>query len=379
MLARPLLLQGLLDQAKNIAQASLVDAQTADDNLAICFVLLQAVCPVAIMTGDRTVAERAVPILIDVATRHSFPQYSLGGRCLEATLLIEHHEFEAGTALLTSTLEMGERTGWRMGHPSFLGTLAEGAAGLGQIAKGLAIVDQARSASAYTTVTRTYTDPQRGVQTIAVYSLDPTLVNRRDRVITNVDVLESDYNGLLLSFNKRMSKRWQLLGGLTLQKHEGFNHSGTYTNPGTNTDLNNPNYRLNRDGSAIFTDIPWSFNLSGTYQLPYELSFSAKYTARDGDPLMRTITIAGLPQGSETIWVQPRGVDRTETVTKFLDVRFMKRVTLRRTRVEGSLDVFNMLNANHVLAQTEAIGSTLGRPSRVLAPRIVRFGATVRF
>jgi len=244
---------------------------------------------------------------------------------------------------------------------------------------GLAIVDQARSASAYTTVTRTYTDPQRGAQTITVYSLDPTLVNRRDRVITNVDVLESDYNGLLLSFNKRMSKRWQLLGGLTLQKHEGFNHSGTYTNPGTNTDLNNPNYRLNRDGSAIFTDIPWSFNLSGTYQLPYELSFSAKYTARDGDPLMRTITIAGLPQGSETIWVQPRGVDRTETVTKFLDVRFMKRVTLRRTRVEGSLDVFNMLNANHVLAQTEAIGSTLGRPSRVLAPRIVRFGATVRF
>jgi len=143
MLARPLLLQGLLDQAKNIAQASLVDAQTADDNLAICFVLLHAVCPVAIMTGDRTVAERAVPILIDVATRHSFPQYSLGGRCLEATLLIEHHEFEAGTALLTSTLDVGERTGWRMGHPSFLGTLAEGAAGLGQIAKGLAIVDQA--------------------------------------------------------------------------------------------------------------------------------------------------------------------------------------------------------------------------------------------
>jgi len=244
---------------------------------------------------------------------------------------------------------------------------------------GLAIVDQARPAGAYTAVTRTYNDPERGAQTITVYSLDPTLVTRRDRVITNVDVLESDYNGVQFSFNKRMSNRWQMLAGVTLQKHEGFNHSGTYTNPGTNTDLNNPNYRLNRAGSAIFTDIPWSFNLSGSYQLPYDVVFSGKYTARDGQPLLRTINITGLPQGSETIWVQPRGVDRTEVVDKFLDVRIMKRFAVGRTRLEGSLDVFNLLNANHVLEQTDAIGTTLGRPSRVLAPRIFRFGATVRF
>jgi hypothetical protein len=180
-------------------------------------------------------------------------------------------------------------------------------------------------------------------------------------------------------FNKRMSSRWQLLGGLSLQKHEGFNHSGTYTDPGTSTDLNNPNYRLNRAGSAIFTDIPWSFNLSGSYQLPYDVTFSGKFTARDGDPLMRTIVIAGLPQGSETVWVQPRGVDRTETVSRFVDVRFAKRFAVGVSRLEGSVDVFNILNANPVLAQNEGIGTTIGRPSRILAPRIVRFGATVRF
>jgi len=198
-------------------------------------------------------------------------------------------------------------------------------------------------------------------------------------VITNVDILQSDYNGMQFSLNKRMSNRWQMLGGVSVQKHEGFNHSGTYTNPGTNTDLNNPNYRLNRDDSAIFTDVPWSFNLSGSYQLPYQVLVSGKYTARAGDPLTRTITIAGLPQGSETIWVQPRGVDRTETVTKFLDMRLLKRIAVGRSRLEGTLDVFNLLNANHVLAQNEAIGSTLGRPSRILTPRIVRLGVTARF
>jgi hypothetical protein len=32
-----------------------------------------------------------------------------------------------------------------------------------------------------------------------------------------------------------------------------------------------------------------------------------------------------------------------------------------------------------VLLQTEEIGSTFGRPSRILAPRIVRFGVKMTF
>ena len=43
------------------------------------------------------------------------------------------------------------------------------------------------------------------------------------------------------------------------------------------------------------------------------------------------------------------------------------------------MDLFNALNANHVLLQNEGIGTTWGRPTRILAPRIIRFGVTVRF
>jgi hypothetical protein len=129
----------------------------------------------------------------------------------------------------------------------------------------------------------------------------------------------------------------------------------------------------------VFTDIPWSFTLAGSYQLPYEIVFSGKYTARDGDPLRRTLVVSGLPQGSETVWVQPRGDDRTETVDKFVDIRFAKRFAIGPSRLEGTVDLFNLLNANHVLLQNEAIGSTVGRPSRILAPRIIRFGLTARF
>jgi hypothetical protein len=247
---------------------------------------------------------------------------------------------------------------------------------------GLTVIDRARPETAYTAVTRTYNDPQRGAQTITVYNLDPALRTVRDRVITTVDAFKSDYDGVQFSINKRMSNRWQLLAGLTLQNHEGFAHNGTFTNPtpAGNTDFNNPNYRLNRDGSAIFTDIPWVLTLSGSYILPYDIQISGKYTGRAGDPLDRTVSISGLNQGTEgSVWVQPRGEDRTEDVTKFVDIRFGKRFTVGRNRLEATLDIFNLLNANHVLLQTEAVGSAIGRPSRILAPRIIRFGVTARF
>jgi hypothetical protein len=77
--------------------------------------------------------------------------------------------------------------------------------------------------------------------------------------------------------------------------------------------------------------------------------------------------------------VQPRGEDRTETVSKFVDIRFAKRFRFGASSIEGTVDLFNLLNANHVLNQNTAIGSTWSRPSLILTPRIVRFGVTARF
>jgi hypothetical protein len=126
--------------------------------------------------------------------------------------------------------------------------------------------------------------------------------------------------------------------------------------------------------------LPWSFTLSGSYLAIYDIQISGKYTARAGDPLVRTFQAAGLTQGTQAaVWVQPRGEDRTETISKFVDVRFAKRFSMGTTRFEGTVDIFNLLNANHVMNQNTATGSTWGRPSLILTPRIVRFGLTTRF
>jgi hypothetical protein len=249
---------------------------------------------------------------------------------------------------------------------------------------GLGVVDQARPASAYTPENRTFTNADGSVDSITIYRLQPQFGALRDRIITNVDVLRSNYDGVQFDIQKRMSNRWQLLAGLSLQTHQGFEHSGTFTNPGNTTDFNNPNYLLNRTDGSVFTEIPWAFTLSGSYLLPvWDIAVSGKYTARDGDPLNRTQVFtfanATTSQPSETIRVQQRGEDRTESVTKFVDIRFSKRFQTGGSSIEASLDLFNILNANHVLGQTEALGGSWSRPNRILTPRIVRFGVTARF
>ena len=246
---------------------------------------------------------------------------------------------------------------------------------------GPGIIDTLRPASAYTPEDRTFTDSSDGqVKSTTIFKLQPQFGATQNRVITNVDMLKSTYNGVQFDIQKKMSNRWQMLAGLSLQRHRGFDHSGTFTN----AVLNNPNVLLNRDSSSVFIDIPWVFNLSGSYMTPlWDVMVAAKYTARAGDPLNRTqvfsFTSPTLTQPSETVRVATRGTDRTETVNQFLDLRLSKRLRIGRSSFEGTVDMFNVLNANHVLGQNEVLGSTWARPNRVLTPRIIRFGLTARF
>ena len=243
---------------------------------------------------------------------------------------------------------------------------------------GLGILDRARTADAYAPIQRTYADPVTGqTQSVTIYNLLPDFINARDRYITNVAFLQSNYDGVQVDVQKRLSNRWQMLAGVSAQRHQGYDHNGTYTA----LDFSDPNVSINRDDGSVFTDLPWTVTLSGAYQLPYDMMISGKYTGRAGVPLNRTTVFSGLTasQASETIRLAQRGTDRTDNVTKFVDVRLSKKFAVGAAKLEGSLDVFNIFNTNPVLAQNEQIGTTWGRPTNVLAPRVFRVGATVRF
>jgi len=89
--------------------------------------------------------------------------------------------------------------------------------------------------------------------------------------------------------------------------------------------------------------------------------------------------VSGLNQGSDTVYVQQRGIDRTETVANFVDLRISKRMAVGSARLEPSLDLYNVFNENPVLSQNTGIGSTWGVPTRILAPRVFRLSISARF
>jgi hypothetical protein len=243
---------------------------------------------------------------------------------------------------------------------------------------GLGILDRARTADAYVPIQRNYVDPITGAsQAITIYNLLPAFVGARDRYISNVAFLQSNYDGLQIDLQKRLSNRWQMLGGVSFGRHRGFDHSGAYTG----VDFSDPNTSINRNDGSVFTDLPWTVTVSGSYQFPYAMTASAKYTGRAGDPLNRTTVFSGLTasQASETIRLAQRGTDRTDDVTKLVDLRVSKKIAVRAAALELTVDLFNVMNANSVLLENEQIGPTWGTPTRILAPRVVRLGLSARF
>jgi predicted ATPase/DNA-binding winged helix-turn-helix (wHTH) protein len=143
-LARVLSLQGSLDQAIHNAQTSLVDAQAVDHILSVCYALGEAVCPIALMTGDLAAAERSVAMLNDMVTKHGVTVYKSLGPHLEGELLIRRGEFAAGSTVLRAALGRLPTTGGVKRRNSwFLGVLAEGLAGAEQLTEALATIDEA--------------------------------------------------------------------------------------------------------------------------------------------------------------------------------------------------------------------------------------------
>jgi predicted ATPase len=142
-LSRVLSLRGYLDQAVAQARTSFAEAIATGYENNICQALRVAVCPVALTIGDLAAAEQSIARLADVANSFDAPFTKGAAQCLEGTLLIKRGAFEAGSALLRSELDACERTGWTNWYTEFLGTYAEGLAGLGQFSEALAAVDEA--------------------------------------------------------------------------------------------------------------------------------------------------------------------------------------------------------------------------------------------
>jgi len=143
LLSRILWLQGYPDQAARAARIAVSRALTIDHALSLCHALAQAMCPVALFTGDLECAEGSVAMLLDNARERGLAGWIARGRCFRGMVMITREDFAGGLPLLRDALAELRESGATPSYPSFLAILAGGSGRAGQVTEGLAAIDQA--------------------------------------------------------------------------------------------------------------------------------------------------------------------------------------------------------------------------------------------
>jgi hypothetical protein len=207
---------------------------------------------------------------------------------------------------------------------------------------------------------------------VTVYNQDPLTVGKFDNYWSNQPGENTDYNGTDVTVNKRMSNHWSLTGGASFGHTKGDQLGG---------DLNNPNSAQFRYG-AFGMDIPWSYRMSGVYELPYQVFVSGTYQLIKGAPETSTVSVAStttrLNQGTTTVWVAPYGNTRLPNIAQ-LDMSLRKTWRMGSRTFEPRLDFFNLTNQASITSRVTTFGPNYQRASGIQRGRLIKVGMSVDF
>jgi hypothetical protein len=119
------------------------------------------------------------------------------------------------------------------------------------------------------------------------------------------------------------------------------------------------------------------------YSLPWDINVSGSFNARQGYPFIEAIFVSaatrGLGASDVLVPIDPVGASRLDAFSQ-IDMKAEKVFKLGPARVNGSLEIFNVTNANTVLTRERQLNSTTAGNARgILAPRVARFGLRVQW
>ena len=188
------------------------------------------------------------------------------------------------------------------------------------------------------------------------------------RAERNTPANDNTFHNIEVGGQKRLSNGWQLVTSFLATRRDVW-RSGIPQNP--------------NDASFYPKDQywEWAFKLSGSYLLPYDVNVAAMFTSQSGEPLARDVRFTtGLRQLSNLVLrMEPLGARRLPA-QHLLNFRLEKRQRLARYgQASFQFDLFNMLNTNAATALTTRSGSSFGRITAIVPPRIARLGLTYQF
>lgn len=194
---------------------------------------------------------------------------------------------------------------------------------------------------------------------------------------TNYAKRNSTYYAGQLVLVKRLSNKWMLDASFTYSSWKAH-YEGEFIDP--------QNVTYFDGGANASMNSRWQFKLSGLYQLPLGINIGGVFRAREGYVRGTYLRVTGVPGiGTRTVYGNPDGGgkygDMRLPAFYELDLRLEKVFQVsERSRVLLSADAFNALNYAHVLARQDLITSTIfGRQTRILNPRVFRFGVRFEF
>ncbi len=210
-------------------------------------------------------------------------------------------------------------------------------------------------------------------QPLTIFNQNPATAGRQDNLLTNSSKLDTNYNGIEVSFIRRFAAGSQLSGGYHYGNNRGRIAAG---------ELNDPNNDIFVDG-AVGNDEPHQFKLAGSTQLPGKIAWSGSFAANSGHPRVRQLNVGRaivptLTRATQTVRLEPNDESRYDK-WMMLDLRFGRVFRVAGRRVEPFVDLYNLLNVNTVLSEVTTIGPNLGVVSATINPRLVRLGGKVSF
>jgi hypothetical protein len=202
-------------------------------------------------------------------------------------------------------------------------------------------------------------------------------------LLTNIPELDDNhYHGIEFDAIKRMSHRWQLLAGFTIQRQKGvFCCPGASDDAIFGDDFNDPNRDINRHNNYLNNDATYVFKVDSSYELPWKFKSSVNFQHYTGFPFQPLEVFSGpeLQQFSTTVILQPAGTLRLPSVN-LLNIRFAREFVFRdRIHVEPMVDLFNLTNAQTVTSRAQTFGGNYLRPFNTINPFLARFGLKVNF
>ena len=202
---------------------------------------------------------------------------------------------------------------------------------------------------------------------------------------------ETTFDGVDLTFQKRLSNRWMVRGNLSWNDWTFDTGNNGCFDPTHNLqtsldDICGSGTMVQAVGTGsgakgnVFINSTWQANIGGLYELPLGFNIAANVFAREGYPLINWFTFnPGDGLGTRNVILGDLDDRRHEDVIN-VDLRLEKVVNVNPLQISIGLDVFNVFNAGTVLQRQGRVNiGTYNQITETQSPRIVRAGARVSF